>query len=60
MLYLALLLLRFFQSGPTQVQDPNYPIRILIMERNVERHNVYTRMWGRADNGDAGEQDRHR
>jgi len=36
-------------GGPTQVQDPNYPLRVRILERNTSRHNGSMRMWGRAD-----------
>jgi hypothetical protein len=36
-------------GGPTQVQDPNYPLRVRILERNTHRQNGSMRMWGRGD-----------
>lgn len=48
----AALLLFLFQvnvGGPTEVQDPNYPLRIRILERNTSRGPNGMRVWGRAD-----------
>jgi len=36
-------------GGPTQVQDPNYPIRVRILEGYAHRQNGSMRMWGRGD-----------
>ena len=37
-------------GGPTQVQDPAYPLRIRVITRNVSRSfNGGVKMWGRAD-----------
>ena len=49
---LMLLLLALPQlpvGGPTQVEDPAYPLRIRILERNGTRSGYNLRMWGRAD-----------
>lgn len=35
-------------GGPTQAQDPNYPLRVRILERNITR-GFELRAWGRAD-----------
>jgi len=35
-------------GGPTEVQDPNYPLKVRILERNVTR-GFSIRTWGRAD-----------
>jgi hypothetical protein len=35
--------------GPTQVQDPAYPLWVRILERNTSRSGGAIRMWGRAD-----------
>jgi hypothetical protein len=44
-------------GGPTQVQDPSYPLRVRILERNIARRaGEIVRMWGRADLVDAQEQ----
>jgi hypothetical protein len=50
MLTAALLLLFQVQvGGPTEVQDPNYPLRVRILERNTSRGMNGMRVWGRAD-----------
>ncbi len=37
-------------GGPTQIQDPAYPLRVRILERNTSRRaGEVVRMWGRAD-----------
>jgi hypothetical protein len=36
-------------GGPTEVQDPAYPLRVRILTRNASRGPYGTRMWGRAD-----------
>jgi len=36
-------------GGPTQVQDPNYSLRVRIVTRNTSRGPYGIRMWGRAD-----------
>jgi hypothetical protein len=36
-------------GGPTQVQDPAYPLRVRILTRNTSRGPYGIRMWGRAD-----------
>ena len=36
-------------GGPTQVQDPAYPLRVRILTRNTSRGPNGMRMWGRAD-----------
>src|SRR5579862_8181434 len=49
---LILLLFLFPQlpvGGPTQVQDPAYPLRVRILERNGSRSSYGMRMWGRAN-----------
>jgi hypothetical protein len=49
---LATLLLALAQvvGGPTQVQDPAYPIRVRILGRNVSQSaNGTVKMWGRGD-----------
>ena len=49
---LILLLFLFPQlpvGGPTQVQDPAYPLRVRILERNGSRSAYGLRMWGRAN-----------
>ena len=36
--------------GPTQVQDPSYPLKVRILERNANRRDgEVVRSWGRAD-----------
>jgi hypothetical protein len=53
----VLLLLAQAIGGPTQVQDPSYPLRVRILERNIARRaGEIVRMWGRADLVDAQEQ----
>ena len=49
---LMLLLLAFPQlpvGGPTQMQDPAYPLRVRILQRNGSRSAYGIRTWGRAD-----------
>jgi hypothetical protein len=49
---LLALLLAFPQvevGGPTQVQDPAYPLRVRILGRNSSRGAYGMRVWGRAD-----------
>jgi hypothetical protein len=49
---ILLLLVAFPQvpvGGPTQVQDPAYPLKVRILERNTSRSAYGMRMWGRAD-----------
>ena len=42
-------------GGPTQTQDPNYPLRVLILGRNTQRLSYgvnvpyYFHVWGRCD-----------
>jgi hypothetical protein len=36
-------------GGPTQAQDPAYPLRVRILTRNTSRGPYGMRMWGRAD-----------
>ncbi len=36
-------------GGPTQGQDPNYPLRVRILTRSSSRERFGMRMWGRAD-----------
>jgi hypothetical protein len=36
-------------GGPTQVQNPAYPLRVRILTRNTNRGPYGLRMWGRAD-----------
>jgi len=36
-------------GGPTEVQDPAYPLRVRILTRNGSRGPYGIRMWGRAD-----------
>lgn len=36
-------------GGPTEVQDPAYPLKVRIMERNTDRSRFGVRSWGRAD-----------
>jgi hypothetical protein len=43
-------------GGPTQVQDPAYPLKIRILERNASHGASGIRMWGRADLIDQQEQ----
>lgn len=53
----VLLVLAQAIGGPTQVQDPSYPLRVRILERNIARRaGEIVRMWGRADLVDAQEQ----
>ncbi|HEY6466800.1 MAG TPA: hypothetical protein VIY69_12455 [Candidatus Acidoferrales bacterium] len=50
--FLVLILLAFQiqVGGPTQVQDPAYPLRVRIMQRNGSRNGYGSmRVWGRAD-----------
>lgn len=52
---LALLLLAFAPmqgisvGGPTSIQDPAYPLRIRILQRNATHNSYSAHMWGRAD-----------
>jgi hypothetical protein len=50
---LAILVLAFTQmvnvGGPTQVQDPAYPLHVRILQRSGERRNGAMRVWGRGD-----------
>lgn len=53
-LFLALVLIggAFAQvsvGGPTDTQDPAYPLRVRILTRNGSRGPYGIRMWGRAD-----------
>src|ERR1700722_10208404 len=43
-------------GGPTEVQDPAYPLRVRILTRNASRSQGAIRMWGRADLFGAQEQ----
>lgn len=36
-------------GGPTQVQDPAYPLKVRILGRNTSRSSYGIRVWGRAD-----------
>jgi len=45
---LLVILAQLSVVGPTQVQDPNYPIRVRILQRNTSR-GYSLRTWGRAD-----------
>jgi hypothetical protein len=37
-------------GGPTQTQDPNYPLQVLILQRNWSRESYGgLRMWGRGN-----------
>lgn len=36
-------------GGPTQTQDPAYPLRVRILQRNWSRGSYGQRMWGRGD-----------
>ena|ERR1700722_4758348 len=36
-------------GGPTEVQDPAYPLKVRILERNTSRTAFDLRMWGRGD-----------
>ena len=36
-------------GGPTATQDPAYPLKVRILERNVDRSKFAVRSWGRAD-----------
>ena len=52
LLALSLVSGAFAQSNvgsPTQAQDPAYPLKIRILERNVARTRIAARSWGRAD-----------
>lgn len=52
MAFLALILVAFLQihvGGPTLVPNPQYPIRVRILERNLSRRNGWNNMWGRAN-----------
>jgi hypothetical protein len=49
---MLLFLLAFPQvpvGGPTQVEDPAYPLKVRILERNTSRSAYGMRMWGRAN-----------
>ena len=46
---LLLALAQLTVGGPTQVQDPAYPLKIQILGRNTDRSGFAVRTWGRAD-----------
>jgi hypothetical protein len=54
---ILLLALSQVVGGPTQVQDPAYPLRVRILGRNVSRSaNGSVRVWGRGDLFEPSEQ----